>query len=90
VLHLPTANRDPDVFAAPDVFDIDRPAAAHLGFGHGAHRCIGAGLALAQAEAAVRTLFERHPQVRLAPGTAPTVRTSDLVLSLDRLMVTLC
>jgi cytochrome P450 len=39
------ANRDPAVFANPDVFDIDRDASDLMVFGGGAHYCLGANLA---------------------------------------------
>ena len=39
------ANRDPEVFENPDVFDIDRDARELMVFGGGAHYCLGANLA---------------------------------------------
>src|SRR3546814_13874067 len=36
-----SANRDEDIFDNPDEFDIDRPAKVNLGFGGGAHLCLG-------------------------------------------------
>ena len=37
-----SANRDKDVFDAPDEVRIDRKPNRHLGFGWGAHTCLGA------------------------------------------------
>ncbi|MCX5265786.1 cytochrome P450 [Streptomyces sp. NBC_00199] len=63
---LGAANRDPRRFPHPDRLDLDRDAAAHLGFGHGIHRCVGAPLARAEAEIALQAVLTRFPAVRLA------------------------
>ncbi|WP_432082975.1 cytochrome P450 family protein [Streptomyces sp. WAC 04229] len=63
---LGAANRDPARFPAPDQLDLDRNAAAHLAFGHGIHRCVGAPLAKAELEIALRAVLTRFPGVRLA------------------------
>ncbi|MBP0456134.1 cytochrome P450 family protein [Streptomyces montanisoli] len=63
---LGAANRDPDQFPSPDLLDLDRSAAAHLSFGHGIHRCIGAPLAMAEADIALRAILTRFPGIRLA------------------------
>ncbi|WP_338896927.1 cytochrome P450 [Streptomyces sp. TG1A-60] len=60
------ANRDPARFPAPDRLDLDRAAAGHLAFGHGIHRCLGAPLARAEAELALRSVLLRFPDARLA------------------------
>ncbi|GAB4588906.1 cytochrome P450 [Nocardia sp. IFM 10818] len=57
LLCLGAANRDPEVFDRPDVFDVTRPGGAHLAFGHGMHGCLGGALAGLQAEIALRLLF---------------------------------
>jgi cytochrome P450 len=63
------ANRDPAVFTDPDRFDPARPnVRAHLAFAQGPHFCLGARLARAEADIAVRTLLGRLPGLRLAPG----------------------
>jgi cytochrome P450 len=63
------ANRDPAVFAAPDVFDVRRAnAGRHLAFAHGPHFCLGAHLARLEAQVAVETLLARLPRLRLDPG----------------------
>ncbi|MEU9058946.1 cytochrome P450 [Streptomyces sp. NPDC048430] len=66
LVSLGAANRDPERFPSPDVLDLDRDAAAHLSFGHGIHRCVGAPLARAEAEIALRAVLVRFPGVRLA------------------------
>ncbi|MHA7961671.1 cytochrome P450 family protein [Streptomyces sp. L500] len=60
------ANRDPAQYPAPDHPDADRDAKGHLAFGHGIHRCLGAPLALAEAEIALGGLLARFPGLRLA------------------------
>ncbi|MFB7918581.1 cytochrome P450 [Streptomyces sp. NPDC056061] len=44
----------------------------HLAFGHGAHLCLGAPLARAEAEIALAKLFDRYPHARLADTDTPT------------------
>ncbi|MCQ9136155.1 cytochrome P450 family protein [Streptomyces hilarionis] len=66
LIALGAANRDPERFPDPDRLDLDRDAAAHLGFGHGIHRCVGASLAKAEAEIALRQVLTRFPAIRLA------------------------
>jgi cytochrome P450 len=66
LLLLAAANRDPDVFEAPEVLDIERDPNPHLTFGTGVHMCLGAGLARAEIEASLRTLLARYPDMRLA------------------------
>jgi cytochrome P450 len=61
------ANRDPRVFADPERLDVTRrDAAAHLGFAHGAHFCLGAALARVQTDVALTELLRRFPD--LAPA----------------------
>nr|WP_313901969.1 cytochrome P450 [Mycobacterium tilburgii] len=61
------ANRDPRVFTDPDRFDITRPNARdHLAFGSGMHGCLGAALAGVEGAIALRTLFERFPDLSLS------------------------
>lgn len=64
---LAGANRDPERFANPDVFDISREDAnRHVAFGKGIHVCLGAPLARVEGEIAFATLARRYPELRLA------------------------
>jgi cytochrome P450 len=61
------ANRDPAVFDAPAVFDVDRTATSeNLAFSAGIHYCLGAPLARLEAAAVFTALAERLPTLRLA------------------------
>lgn len=62
---LNAANRDPDYFDRPDVFDITRPKNRHLAFGQGVHFCIGAPLSRAEGFLVFQTIVERLPNIRL-------------------------
>lgn len=66
---LAAANRDPEVFAAPDRFDITREnAREHVSFSAGRHFCLGAALARMEGEVGLATLFDRYPDLRVLPG----------------------
>ena len=59
-----SADRDADVFAAPDEARPDRPG-PHMAFGAGVHLCVGAPLARLVAPVALHELFASAPQIEL-------------------------
>ncbi|GAA4674646.1 cytochrome P450 [Pseudonocardia yuanmonensis] len=66
---LLSANGDPREFDDAEAFDVARRTErgeGHLGFGHGAHYCLGAALARQEGEVALRALFTRFPSLELA------------------------
>jgi cytochrome P450 len=76
------ANRDPEVFAEPDRFDVRRPnAREHLAFSSGVHYCLGASLARIEGEEGLRRLFERYPN--LAPAGRPHRRPTRTLRGYD-------
>jgi len=74
------ANRDPEVFADPDRFDITREnVGRHLAFGYGPHGCLGAGLARQELAIGLSTLLRRLPDLRLDADHPPVRRCESLV-----------
>ncbi len=66
---LAGANRDPQVFEDPHVFDVARRnAREHLSFSAGRHYCLGAQLARMEGEVGLRAIFDRFPDLTLLPG----------------------
>ena len=62
---LAAANHDPEVFAEPDRFDIERDASEHLAFGGGVHFCLGSHLARLEARIAIGSLVSRFSGLEL-------------------------
>ena len=87
---LSAANRDPLLGPDPDTADPLRAATAHLAFGHGLHRCIGAQLARTELRAAYPALVRRFPGMRLAvPERELSFRKFSVVHGVDSLPVLL-
>jgi cytochrome P450 len=73
------AGRDPEVYARPDTFDIERePTVGHLAFSSGIHYCLGQPLARLEATIALQLLAERMPGLtrcgRVQRRNATTIR----------------
>ena len=88
VIFYASANRDPDHFDRPDVFDPRRSPNEHLTFGGGgAHFCLGANLARAQIKIMMREFLRRFPDVE--PAGEPRRMRSDFVNGIKYLPVRL-
>jgi cytochrome P450 len=62
---LGSANRDDVQFESPTTLNIHRKPNTHIAFGKGVHYCLGAPLARLEGEIALRTLFDRFPDLAL-------------------------
>jgi cytochrome P450 len=73
VMHicLGAANRDPARWDRPDEYDIFRPLKPAMGFGGGAHVCLGQHLARAEMLTGIGALLDRLPNLRLDPDAEP-------------------
>ena len=89
LMNLPAGNHDPNFIERPDVFDVDRGARGHLGFGFGAHQCIGANLARTEMHVAFATLARRLPGLALAvPAEELVYQNNKEVYGITELPVT--
>jgi cytochrome P450 len=66
LLSYPSANRDEDVFDRSQEFDVGREPNRHVGFGFGAHYCLGTHLARLEARALYNELVPRLRSAELA------------------------
>ncbi len=83
---LAAAQRDPTEYDRPDTFDPDRGTLRHLGFGRGAHYCLGAPLARLEASVALSAVTARFPGARL--DSEPQYKTNVTLRGLSALSVT--
>ena len=84
VVLMGAANRDPDVFADPDRFDVTRfeespdrqfgAKAQILSFGFGTHLCTGSQLAKLEIVESLDLFLDRFEEPRFADGQAPDER----------------
>lgn len=82
---LGAANRDPEQFDRPNVFDITRQNNKHVSFGAGPHYCVGAPLSRLEAKIAIPALMQRLPNLRLAHDDPPQISTNNFFRGRTRL-----
>ena len=84
---LHAADHDPHQFADPLALDLTRSPNRHLGFGGGAHYCLGAAVARMELQEALGALVSRYGDIELRG--APTWRDSFIIRGLEHLPLTL-
>ncbi|MFC0302818.1 cytochrome P450 [Sphingomonas sp. C8-2] len=65
------ANRDPEIYADPDRFDIFRDRKPHFAFSRGPHICVGQHLARVEMTRALHAALDHLPGLRFDPDKAP-------------------
>jgi cytochrome P450 len=80
-----SANYDEAVFSDPHQFDIRRAPNRHLGYGVGAHFCLGAPLARLELRIALGLLLERLPRLERDEGQVVESVDSPFLLGVKRL-----
>jgi cytochrome P450 len=80
------ANRDPDQFPSPEVFDVRRLPNPHLAFGAGIHKCLGERLARLEAKVAFSLLLQRFTHLQLV-DSAPDWQDQTLLRGLKTLRI---
>lgn len=87
-LFIAAANRDPHYWDKPNEYDVDREVLGnHVGFGGGAHVCVGQMMARLQGESLLKALVARVD--RIEPAGRPERRVVSATNSLKSLPVRL-
>ena len=94
-LHLnwAAANHDPEVFQNPDEIDIERRPNRHMGFGLGAHLCLGIHMARTEMRVAFEETLRRMNNIQLADPekikeeSGTTWSVSSLPITFDRIEI---
>ncbi|MCM2579582.1 cytochrome P450 [Streptomyces meridianus] len=86
-LFLGAANHDPLRFAHPTELRLDRAPNPHLGFGRGAHACLGASMAIRLTGTVLGILAGEYPDARAV--AEPEHRRNLTLRGLDRFEVSL-
>ncbi|MCY3604110.1 MAG: cytochrome P450 [Chloroflexi bacterium] len=84
-LGVGAANRDPRVFDHADVMDLDRDARDHLGFGSGAHYCIGAPFSRLETEKLLGAMLDRYDRIEPGERKAQRQNASPFLYGFQRL-----
>jgi cytochrome P450 len=80
VAAVQSGNRDTALHPDADTLDVTRKAGAHLGFGHGAHACVGQQIARIELTVVLRALARRVPTLRVAVPLQDIVWKKDSVV----------
>jgi cytochrome P450 len=72
------ATRDPREFDRADKFDIERQPGITIGFGHGAHACLGAALARMESQIAIEELVTRWKRLEVDDAGLQRVRMANV------------
>ncbi|MEV4703101.1 cytochrome P450 [Actinoplanes sp. NPDC049316] len=80
VVAVQSGNRDTALHPDADSLDVTRKPGAHLGFGHGAHACVGQQIARLELTTVLGALARRVPALRLAVPLEEIVWKKDSVV----------
>jgi cytochrome P450 len=80
VVAVQSGNRDTALHPDADTLDVTRTPGAHLGFGHGAHACVGQQIARMELTTVLGALARRVPTLRIAVPLEEIVWKKDSVV----------
>jgi cytochrome P450 len=87
MVNLGSANHDETRWEDAESFNIFRERKPHIGFGHGAHVCLGMHLARLESTKIFNALLDELPGLRLDPDAPPPYVTGTMFRSPPRLDV---
>lgn len=84
---LDVANRDPKTYQTPEKLIPNRDPKSHLGFGWGAHQCLGRSLAASELKILLNSIAAKLPAIRIAEGFSPVLADDGIARAVVRMPV---
>ncbi len=86
-LYIGSANRDPELFVDPNIFNPERKPNRHIAFGYGIHFCLGSPLARLEGRIILEEFFKKYKNFSIERPDNNDRIESDIMYGYNKLMI---